>query len=554
MKNLITFFTLCFFVLSFEAAGQINTYPYVQTGNNPIGWTRVQADSNLWYLAFSAVNPSGATNNVGLICNNFGCVPGTEGMVISPEFDFTSLTKPVVHFYTAYRTRTNQNDSLQVLISLDGGTTFIDVPVPYRKAFNSTPSLATVAPQSGFYNPGAANQWRHETIDLSAYAGVSSIHIGFRGVSAEGSSIWIDDFIVINADDYCILNVNAPGVYSCSSLLEIDMTSIGAAALFPWINTDNPGGGVLSFTQHNYQNPPSISNPVIAANTTATCVNGGIYTPDVIYSDYWFTVTYTGNDYNGYATYSVAIDVTTFSERDSLYIVKRADMTSPWICLNTVQSGDFLVASGLNTFSDFAVAGDSTSQALPVELSSFTSLVNQRNVTLNWSTVLEINNWGFDVERSNVKGQTSDEWLKIGTVNGKGNSITANDYSFSDRNLASGKYNYRLKQIDFNGNFEYYNLSNEVNIGIPEKFALLQNYPNPFNPATNIGYEIPVDGKVSLKIFDMSGKEVAILVNEAKTAGYYTVNFNASNLSSGIYFYQISAGSYNAVKKMTLVK
>jgi hypothetical protein len=191
---------------------------------------------------------------------------------------------------------------------------------------------------------------------------------------------------------------------------------------------------------------------------------------------------------------------------------------------------------------------------LPVELSSFVSVINGNNVTLNWSTSTETNNSGFDIERSAVNGS----WSKIGTVSGNGTSTTPHSYSFTNRAVATGKYNYRLKQTDFNGNFTYHNLGNEVNIGVPEKYDLSQNYPNPFNPSTKINYDLPTDGKVSIKLFDMSGKEVASLVNEVKTAGYHTVNFNASNLSSGVYFYRISVeangNNFTATKKMMLVK
>ncbi len=193
-------------------------------------------------------------------------------------------------------------------------------------------------------------------------------------------------------------------------------------------------------------------------------------------------------------------------------------------------------------------------EALPVELASFTANVNGRNVDLNWATATETNNSGFDIERSASNGV----WSKVGNVAGNGTTTTGQNYSFSDRNVASGNYNYRLKQIDFNGNFEYFNLNSEVNVGIPTKYDLSQNYPNPFNPSTKINYDIPFDGKVSLTIFDMSGKEIASLVNEVKTAGYYSINFNASSLSSGTYFYRINAEgngqSFVSTKKMMLVK
>jgi Secretion system C-terminal sorting domain len=191
-----------------------------------------------------------------------------------------------------------------------------------------------------------------------------------------------------------------------------------------------------------------------------------------------------------------------------------------------------------------------TNLVLPVELSEFTSIVNKNNVTLNWTTSNEINNSGFDIEK---KLSTSNEWNKTGFVNGNGNSNKPVSYSFSER-ANSGRYNYRLKQIDFNGSFKYYDLSDEVEVGIPKEYSLSQNYPNPFNPSTKIDYELPSDGKVSLVLYDISGREAATVVNEFQTAGYYTTHFNASNLSSGIYFYIIRANNFQMTKKMMLVK
>lgn len=188
---------------------------------------------------------------------------------------------------------------------------------------------------------------------------------------------------------------------------------------------------------------------------------------------------------------------------------------------------------------------------LPVELSGFTSVINANNVILNWSTSTETNNSGFEIERSS--GNIS--WAKIGFVSGNGTVSSPVNYSFTDRSLSTGIYNYRLKQIDFNGNFEYFNLTNDVNIGIPAEFELSQNYPNPFNPSTKIDYQIPSDGNVNISLFDLSGKEVLQLVNENKPAGYYSVTLNASALSSGIYFYNITTSNgFVNTKKLMLVK
>ncbi|MGB3018388.1 MAG: T9SS type A sorting domain-containing protein, partial [Ignavibacteria bacterium] len=192
--------------------------------------------------------------------------------------------------------------------------------------------------------------------------------------------------------------------------------------------------------------------------------------------------------------------------------------------------------------------------ALPVELTSFTSTINGTSVELRWSTSAEINNSAFDVERSSING----EWSKVGSVAGNGTTTQPKNYEFTDRNLASGKYNYRLKQIDFNGNFEYFNLSNEIEIGLPQKFDLSQNYPNPFNPSTKINFTLPVDGNIVMSIFDNSGRLVSKISEGFKTAGYYTVDFSAANLSSGVYFYKLefngSGQNFAKTMKMTVIK
>jgi photosystem II stability/assembly factor-like uncharacterized protein len=194
---------------------------------------------------------------------------------------------------------------------------------------------------------------------------------------------------------------------------------------------------------------------------------------------------------------------------------------------------------------------------MPVKLESFTSNVNGRNVTLNWATTYEENNYGFDVER-NVVGQNSQNWSKIGFIKGNGNTNSRSQYSFPDNKLNSGKYQYRIRQVDYNGNYEYFSLNSTIEVTLPGKFNLSQNYPNPFNPVTKIDYEIPSNSKVSIVLYDMSGKEVKSLVNSEQSAGYYTIQLNAGNLSSGIYFYRLIAGSNGNnvmfTKKLSVIK
>jgi photosystem II stability/assembly factor-like uncharacterized protein len=186
---------------------------------------------------------------------------------------------------------------------------------------------------------------------------------------------------------------------------------------------------------------------------------------------------------------------------------------------------------------------------IPVELISFTADALERKVELTWSTATETNNSGFEILRSTKEN----DWNKIGFVPGHGTTTETQHYSFTDNDVKSGKYRYKLKQIDYSGEFEYSQIV-EVEIPFVNEFSLSQNYPNPFNPSTTLQYAIGSRQFVTLKVYDLLGREVATLVNEEKPDGEYEVEFNAANLPSGIYFYQLKAGSFVEVRKMILLK
>lgn len=196
-------------------------------------------------------------------------------------------------------------------------------------------------------------------------------------------------------------------------------------------------------------------------------------------------------------------------------------------------------------------------EPLPVTLTNFSYTVNTDKVTLKWTTSTENNNNGFQIERKLLNSENTG-WNNAGFVKGKGNSNTQSQYTFEDNKLSSGKYNYRIKQIDNNGNYKYFSLNNIVEIGIPIKYNLSQNYPNPFNPTTKINYELPKDSKVNLTVFDILGREIIKLVNQEQKAGYYTITTDAKNLASGTYFYRLIAKSsekeYVMSKKMCIIK
>jgi hypothetical protein len=187
---------------------------------------------------------------------------------------------------------------------------------------------------------------------------------------------------------------------------------------------------------------------------------------------------------------------------------------------------------------------------LPVELTSFIANVNNvGNVVLNWSTATELNNQMFEIERRSNEGQ----YTTIGYVEGFGTTTEPQEYSYTDNTVGSGTYFYRLKQIDFGGQYEY---SDEIEVEVngPLTFALEQNYPNPFNPSTNIKYSVPENSFVKLSVYNLVGEEVSVLVNETVDAGFYDIAFNATNLPSGTYFYRLQTGNIVQTKKMVLMK
>ncbi len=185
---------------------------------------------------------------------------------------------------------------------------------------------------------------------------------------------------------------------------------------------------------------------------------------------------------------------------------------------------------------------------IPVELTSFNAISDGEAVTLNWQTATETNNQGFEIQRSN-----DGEFEKIGFVPGHGTTTEIQSYSFIDENVLAGEYSYRLKQMDYDGTTEYSNVI-EVEVTQPNEYSLSQNYPNPFNPSTTIEYSIQKDGLVTLKLYDVLGKEVVTLINELQSAGNLNITFDASELSSGVYYYQLVSGEFTSTKKLILMK
>jgi photosystem II stability/assembly factor-like uncharacterized protein len=264
--------------------------------------------------------------------------------------------------------------------------------------------------------------------------------------------------------------------------------------------------------------------------------------------------------------YKVATDRTVLFVGTDLGVYVK-DGTNSWVPFNTglpnvvVTELEILYTGGTNKLRAGTYGRGlwetNIDAALPVELSSFTAkILKSGGVQLSWRTETEVSNYGFDVERlQNYNIEKLQDWEKIGFVEGHGNSNSPKDYSFKDNNAGYGKYAYRLKQIDTDGQFEYSKVI-EVDAGnIPDGFVLEQNYPNPFNPTTTIKFAVAETQKAELKVFDVLGNEVASLFNGVAEGGkIYERELNGENLSSGIYFYRLETEQKVENRKMILLK
>lgn len=319
---------------------------------------------------------------------------------------------------------------------------------------------------------------------------------------------------------------------------DIAVTAINVDSVAVMLNSTAPGASTPAFYPHR-----RFSTGTLPYRIASDDVNGD-GKPDLV------TVNRNSNDVSVLLnTTNPGTTIPGFLEKSNFSISGTSQPMDVFIRdLNLDGKPDFATANrGTNNVSAFINRADFP---LPVELISFTAAADKQNVSLKWTTSQEINNRGFDIERSSF----GKAWQKIGFIAGQGTIKQATYYSFNDNGLNSGVYNYRLKQSDYNGNYIYYNLSSEILIGAPASYGLSQNYPNPFNPTTNINYQLSGSGFVSIKVFDLAGREIMQLVNEIKPAGYYSVKFDGANLASGIYFYRLEAGSFSSVKKMVLIK
>jgi hypothetical protein len=212
----------------------------------------------------------------------------------------------------------------------------------------------------------------------------------------------------------------------------------------------------------------------------------------------------------------------------------------------------------LTGFSQFTL-NDNTNP-LPIVLASFTAReIRGQGVRLDWRTLSEINNYGFFVQR---RLQNTTAWTDVNMqiIPGHGTTNEPHDYTYTDRTVTPGSWQYRLRQLDFDGTEHFsepitVTTVTSVKEVAPIEFALKQNYPNPFNPETSIKFSVEQTGRATLEIFNLLGQKVATLFDDVVEAGFYeTVRFNATNLASGIYFYRLQSGQKSDLKKLMLIR
>lgn len=393
--------------------------------------------------------------------------------------------------------------------------------------------------------------------------GATIKNLGVEGVSVAGNS-YVGGLIGLADNNSHILNCYSTGTVSASAA----STIIGGLVGSSWDNNEitncysrasvsgsNPGyvGGLIGYLMKSSYS----SNISYCYSTGAVSTNGGGFV-GIVDGSSTITACFWDNQ-TSLQTHGVAGggDVAGVTGETTTAMKTKSTFTGAgWDNTGTIWRIDLTLAIN-DGYPFLAWQNPSGGTALPVELTSFTSAVNKNSVTLNWSTATEVNNYGFDVERRAVNSQSStvNSWAKIGFVAGNGTTNSPKSYSYADASLASGRYAYRLKQIDNDGAFKY---SQSIELGVnlaPATIGLSQNYPNPFNPSTQISFSVSNTEQAKLVVYNLSGQAVMTLFDGVAIGQQaYQLSFDASKLASGVYFYKLETPSRIDVKRMQLLK
>jgi len=391
---------------------------------------------------------------------------------------------------------------------------------------------AQYAIMSDFSFPVNYSLWHIEfgTMSGDSIAPVGPLAAGQSTIKAMAYDVVADMWYVISGDDFA----------SAAYLYALDITNGTLTTVGQIQNADAPAGMAIDCDGNAYIvnivgafSTTAVLNSLNLTTATATAIGTDLGLADASY----FNQAMDFDPDNGNLYWCGYWTSGFFSEGGSFRLVDVTTGTSTELAAY----GQF---NNLNAFNVNAIC-----PTVPVELSSFSANVHKNTVSLKWSTATETNNSGFQVER---KSDQSD-WMDIGFVPGFGTSTEIHSYTYSDAKLAAGKYTYRLKQVDYDGTYEY-SSEVEVAVTIPNVYSLAQNYPNPFNPSTTIEFSIPNSELVNIVVYNALGERVTELVNTILPEGQHKVVFNAVGLASGIYIVKMKAGSFTETRKMNLLK
>lgn len=502
--------------------------PYRRQNDILATWTTSGNTNPLWKQK-TAMSPNGASTGNVLYADNIISV-AREAWVYSPPLNFTGVNNPVLHFYVAHapNTFTATDDTLQVYISTNGGYTFN--PVYTKSSQLSAPTLGTDTPTSASYTPTYAEDWRHESVNLAGYGNNPYVIIAFRDKCASGNSVYVGNIAVSNATTHNVQSVSSAGSYGSGNLSFL-FSSVGSTS------------GELSISRFTGA-PPSLASPVFTSNATATTGNSSIFTPNNTSVTHWYSVGYSGMGTGNYPQtiqYSINIDVTGIpgiSSRDSLYILRRSDYTGSWTPISTNVSGTNLYTGLLTGFSDFTIGSLASINPLPVNWlyligKNTDALHNQ----LEWATAQESNCEVFVVE-SSTDGAKFDAIAKIPS---KGNSHSKQVYQFNHAlsSVFAEPIMYRIKQIDFDGQYSYSKTITLHPNGTTEKPEV--KISNPFELVPSIWINQSASSTIHINVYDMSGRLV-IQHNSETVAGNQMIELNEmSPLTRGMYLVEVSS-------------
>jgi photosystem II stability/assembly factor-like uncharacterized protein len=523
MKKLLFIFSsllLSNFVYAQWSAGptlaNLGPNPSVSVASPSVAWVAGNSTNPVIYkttnsgVSWASVPTNGIPNNVGIFCI----------FAIDANIAYAGDGTGSASVYIT----TNGGTNWTVLFNIGGSTSFFNGIVFSRT--NANYGIAQCDPPGG---PGTAYYLQKTTNGGANWSLLNPP--GYTGLlSSQHSPFIIDNnFFGYGADNSGIVFITTNGGTN-------------------WTNSYVGRSGFVSALTFNTDKLNGMA--AVSSNGLSKTTDGGLT---------WTPISVSGID-GAFLSYVYWIPGTNtiYASSSGGGIKKSTDAGLTWQAMNIqgqtdIRHMDFVYSGGMVSAYAITGAGDvlfSSESPLPVQLSFFNFAANENNVTLLWQTAFEINNSGFAIERKSA----NNDWVKIDFVNGNGNKSTPTSYRYDNKNLQKGTYSYRLKQIDYNGNFEYFSLNSNVFIGAPMAYKVSQNFPNPFNPETNINYNLPVDSKVSIKVYDIKGSIVATLADGNMTAGYHTATFDATNLPSGTYFYRIIAGELKETKKMLLVK